>query len=409
MKEKSLSIGLDFGKKYALVSYCTSDMSEPDTISTVAGSELYQIPLSLCKRRGIGQWYYGKEAETVMKNGEGSGCDRLFSRTLAGEQVTVEGETYDTVELLSLFVRKIFTVPQKFGTSMKLARITITMDTLNREKMELIEKIAGRMKWTKEQYHVIDYAESFYYYALSQKEELWLHDAVLFDYSKNSMRFYYMERNLNSTPQLVHIYLKDYGPLIGNKDTAFLDVVTDAISRKIYSSVYLTGDGFDGEWMRESLKFLCNGRHVFLGKNLYAKGACYASCIHTGMQPWQFVYIGENEMKVNISLKVKDREELIFHTLVSAGENWYEAKNQCEILLAGTNTIDFWLQLPDSREAKIESLELTDIPKRPERMTRLSVMTEALSDSAVKVTIRDLGFGEIYKSSEKVWEYKMEL
>ena len=91
------------------------------------------------------------------------------------------------------------------------------------------------------------------------------------------------------------------------------------------------------------------------------------------------------------------------------GENWYEAKNQCEILLAGTNTVDFWLQLPDSREAKIESLELTDIPKRPERMTRLSVMTEALSDSAVKVTIRDLGFGEIYKSSEKVWEYKMEL
>ena len=83
------------------------------------------------------------------------------------------------------------------------------------------------------------------------------------------------------------------------------------------------------------------------------------------MQPWQFVYIGENEMKVNISLKVKDREELIFHTLVSAGENWYEAKIQCEILLAGTNTVDFWLQLPDSREAKIESLELTDIPKRP--------------------------------------------
>ena len=176
MKEKSLSIGLDFGKKYALVSYCTSDMSEPDTISTVAGSELYQIPLSLCKRRGIGQWYYGKEAETVMKNGEGSGCDRLFGRALAGEQVTVEGETYDTVELLSLFVRKILTVPQKFGISMKLARITITMDTLNREKMELIEKIAGRMKWTKEQYHVIDYAESFYYYALIQKEELWLHD-----------------------------------------------------------------------------------------------------------------------------------------------------------------------------------------------------------------------------------------
>lgn len=39
-------------------------------------------------------------------------------------------------------------------------------------------------------------------------------------------------------------------------------------------------------------------------------------------------------------------------------------------------------------------------------MTRLSVMTEALSDSAVKVTIRDLGFGEIYKSSEKCGNIK---
>lgn len=92
MKEKSLSIGLDFGKKYALVSYCTSDMSEPDTISTVAGSELYQIPLSLCKRRGIGQWYYGKEAETVMKNGEGSGCDRLFSRALQANRLPWKGK-----------------------------------------------------------------------------------------------------------------------------------------------------------------------------------------------------------------------------------------------------------------------------------------------------------------------------
>ena len=54
MKEKSLSIGLDFGKKYALVSYCTSDMSEPDTISTVAGSESVSYThLDVYKRQAL--------------------------------------------------------------------------------------------------------------------------------------------------------------------------------------------------------------------------------------------------------------------------------------------------------------------------------------------------------------------
>ena len=186
-------------------------------------------------------------------------------------------------------------------------------------------------------------------------------------------------------------------------------MLTKTLGKRIISAVYLIGDGFDGEWMKESLQYLCAGRRVFLGKNLYAKGACYAAAVLGGFREWNFIYMGENELKFNVSLKVQEADNLTFYSLISAGENWYDATGECEILLCGTPEIDFWIQKADCREARIDTLELTDLPDRPDKMTRLRITAKPLSDHQVKVQIKDLGFGEIYKSSEKTWEYKMEV
>ena len=112
-------------------------------------------------------------------------------------------------------------------------------------------------------------------------------------------------------------------------------------------------------------------------------------------------------MKFNLSLKTRDKGDLSFHTLINAGKNWFETKGQCEVILSGTREIDFWKQLPNSREAVIETLELTDLPQRPDRTTRLRITVTAIADDAVDVEIRDLGFGEIFKATDKVWKYTM--
>ena len=77
------------------------------------------------------------------------------------------------------------------------------------------------------------------------------------------------------------------------------------------------------------------------------------------------------------------------------------------MILDGTPEIDFWLQPPNSREAKVERLELSDLPQRPSRATRLRITAKPLSDSRVQIQIKDLGFGEIFRSSDKVWEHVM--
>ena len=124
---------------------------------------------------------------------------------------------------------------------------------------------------------------------------------------------------------------------------------------------------------------------------------------------WPFIYMGENEMKFNISLKVRSNNSFEFFSLIHAGKNWFESGGQCEVILDGTPEIDFWKQLPYSKEAKIETLELTDLPNRPNKTTRLRITAKPVSDDKVSIEIKDLGFGELFRSTDKTWKYTMSM
>lgn len=79
------------------------------------------------------------------------------------------------------------------------------------------------------------------------------------------------------------------------------------------------------------------------------------------------------------------------------------------MILDGTPEIEFWIQQPESREAHVELLELTDLPARPRRTTRLRITATPVSDREIRVVIKDLGFGEIVPASNKTWEHTMAL
>ena len=74
----SYYIGIDLNDSYAMVSFFQQNMKEPETVSTVAGSEEFQIPLVLARRKSIGKWYYGDEARRLSKSGEMVCIDQLL-------------------------------------------------------------------------------------------------------------------------------------------------------------------------------------------------------------------------------------------------------------------------------------------------------------------------------------------
>lgn len=407
LQKDAFYLGIDLNDKYAMISYFQLNMEEPETVSMVAGSEMYQVPLVLAKRKGVGQWYYGDDANKMAKTSEMICVDNLLKRAVSGESIRIDDKLYDAVDLLALYLRKLITLPQMLGNSHEVSRVAITVDRLTRENMEMFWKIAGKLGLKPQQFLVIDHKESFYYFALNQQEDLWLHDVFLFEYDNQSMHYYALKRNVRTTPQVISITESQKISLLGDKDTEFYRLLTDAFLNRIISTVYLVGEGFEGGWMKNSLNFLCRGKRAFMGKNLFTKGACFAAAIRDEEDEWPFVYMGENEMKFNLSLKVSDKGELAFYHLISAGKNWFESKGECEVILSGTPEIDFWKQLPNSREAKIETLELSDLPDRPDRTTRLRITAQPISDNQIEVTIKDLGFGEMIHSTDKVWKYTM--
>ena len=411
MEKTSYYLGIDLDNDNAVISYFQLNMKEPETVSTVAGSEVYQIPLMLTKKHGIGQWFIGEEAKRLaLLQGE-EAVTGLLQAALAGKEFFIEGETYKAQELLALYIKKLVYLAGKLGNPVIPDFLVITLEQLSREVTELFLQVAEGIGIPEGKLTLIDRRESFYYFAFSQQKELWLHDVCLFDNRGDEVWCRRLERDQRTMPQLVTISEEQRNIDRTNKDASFLKIVSEVTGGHIVSAVYLTGDGFDGEWMKESLSFLCKGRRVFMGKNLYSKGACYAAagkCM-TEENSWQFVYMGDNEMKVNVSLKVQSQGKTEFYTLISAGDNWYETVGECEVLLDGSNEISFWLQLPNSKEAKIEKLTLADLPERPPRTTRLRIKAQPVSDMEVKIKIKDLGFGEIFKSSDKTWEYMMSL
>ena len=402
-ENEPIYLGIDLNDKSAMVSYYKPNMDEPETVSTVAGSEVYTIPTILAKRKNLSMWYYGDEAVKMAKSSDLVCVDALLRRALVGEMIHIDDEVYDAKELLALFIKKLIQLTQRLGAMQGFDKLVLCVERLSRDNMDLLWNIAGKLGLTREQFQVIDHRESFYYYTFHQDERLWARDVYLFCYERDLLYSYYLKRDMRTKPQVITILESQKKTLGGDRDLEFLRILNKSFENQIVSSVYLVGDGFEGDWMKQSLNFLCRGRRAFMGNNLFSKGACYAAA--TG--DWPYIYMGENEMKFNVSLKMKNRGNMEFYNLISAGKNWFEMEGECEVILSGSHEIDFWKQLPRSREASIETLELTDLPMRPDKTTRLRIKAKPISVDKVEIEMRDLGFGEIFRSTDKTWKYTM--
>ncbi len=397
--------GIDINDNSTLLSFYSADMEEPKTVSTVMGSENYQIPTYLAKKRGIGQWFFGNDAKKQVSMSMADGIDRIYSRALAEETVVIDGEEYTAPELLYIFIHKLLVLSGQLYAGAPIEKLVVCVDEVSLQVVELFSMIASRLGLSGGSLLVIDRRECFYYYTLNQNPQIYNQDVMLYDLMGSRLRFCRLNRNTGTTPMVVTLTQGISSITSDNRDLSFDHVIGQTIGDDAFSGVFLTGDGFDGDWMKVSLSRLCKGRRVFMGKNLYSKGACYAGMVKDGKTEWPYVYMGDNELKINISLKVIDRNEMQFFTLISAGESWYDTHGECEVILDGSSDFECWISRPESRKSRVEILELTDLPKRGDRMTRLRIEALPLSDKQVRITIRDLGFGEIAPSSGMAWEH----
>lgn len=416
---KKVIVGYDLGVSFAQISFCTLEEDEPETVSAIAGTEQYNIPALLCKRRGTGQWYYGREAVKCAKEENGVLVEELLTLAEQGEEVMVEGEAFDPVALLTLFVKRSLSLLNMEISLNQIEAFMFTTEKLTPRIVDVLSNVAAGLQLKVSHICFQSHRESFFAYTLHQNPEIWKNDVMIFEYDK-SLKNLCMEFNNRTIPKVVFIEQLDYAQ-VGRRvwkekeeekkrqmeelDFLFLDIATETLKDRNVSAIFLLGDGFKEGWAKESLKFLCRNRRVFQGNNLYSKGACYGmrERLNPGKLWKEYVYLGADKLKSNIGMKVLRRGEDSYYAVLDAGTNWYEASMEFDIILESGNELDFVITPLTGGHVTTRTLTLEGLPVRPERTTRLNVHVEMTSVDKAAVTIEDMGFGELFPSSGKAW------
>lgn len=413
--------GYDLSDSVAQISYCLPGVEKPETISQVAGEEQFLIPAMLAKRTDRDLWLYGQQALSGVERGEALPVNHLLSGAVAGDPVEVDGEEYDPVALLSLFLKRTLSLLTPVFNPSCLQALVFTVEEVTMPVIEALTGAAALLELKEAKIYVIGRAESFFYYNISQPEELWRHEVLLCDFTAAQLRTLLFSANRRTMPAACFVEEQDWPKvcrrtLTGDEDDdnrsgMLLDQQLCAAAEKMLSdrtvdTVYLIGEGFAGEWYQESVKALCQGRRVFLGNNLYSKGACYAARerLCPGGISGSYAFLGKDMLKANVGMHAVCRGSDAYLALLDAGVNWYEAAGERDFLLEEKNSFSLRITPVNGKEVREVLVTLTGLPVRPARTTRIHLKVDMTDKNTVRISMEDLGFGEFFPATHKFWE-----
>ena len=153
-------------------------------------------------------------------------------------------------------------------------------------------------------------------------------------------------------------------------DAMFSKFIESVFDKRIVSSVFLTGEGFENDWYPKSLRVLCNGRRAFIGNNLYSKGACYTAYRKLYMHIENPVYLSEDKLTDQITVNMRVGGQEMWYPIVSWGNHWYESNNQWEVLMEDVEDIELRIESLVQGNVRTETLSLDGFPKRAEYSMR---------------------------------------
>ena len=409
--DKKIVIGYDLANTCSQISYCyRKDESDVETVGFLEGEENYDIPTVLCKKIGANQWLFGHAALKFYEQypEESILVDNLLNLALEGELLQIDGKGYHPAALLALFVKRSLGIVLKGGSVDKIAMILFTCQETSRRMSALIQRIGKTLEIKNAEIHCQNYEESFFAYLSRQPKDMWQRGALLLDYRNKDMIAVEMDGNFNTIPPIMYSKQKRY--LFDGTDKGLLEIVTDCCQGKSLGAVYLIGQKFGGSWMDESLKYLCMGRRVFQGNNLYSKGACYGAMQILGIyQQEECLFLGPDRLKANIGMKLQKRGELVYNALLDAGMYWENIEEVYEFYLKGENHLELSVTSLIKGATKPVLMELEGLELAREQVTRIRMKLTMPSENVLTITVTDLGFGEFREAGDGKWVKEVEL
>lgn len=411
---RNIVIGFQLGRETSQICYYDRKMQEPVSLATKVGSTLFEFPTTLCKKEGSDIWHFGLEAEYFGQHPGGIYIDSLYGLNEEDKSVAIDHQIYEPWQLMAIFLKESLKMLGVQDLEKAVSSVMVTTETLTNTLVINLKKALDSLELKKGCCRIQNFGESFYYYTMYQKPELRVKKIALIQFDGQKMAFQALQIQGNTRPMLVTLSEKQEFLLADTQEQWDLDlyqVLNQTMENDGYSAAYLVGNGFERTWAAISLPRLAKAaRRVFSGNNLFVKGACYAAKEKSEERRLkEYLYLGEDLVRTNVGMEMIVHGMNGYYPLVMAGQNWYDVGHSCDFILDDKAELNFISSPMEGGEKKTFAMELPNLPKRPNRTTRLhlEVWAESAKECCIKVT--DMGFGEMFPATGMTWTDTMEI
>lgn len=346
--------------------------------------------------------------------------ENFLEKIYRKEPIYASGKESDPVNVLAAFFRKTLALTKKKYPNEAIRQLVITTEYRDFRFISMIYLALNKIGIGKDRAMVIDRRQSYIYYVMSQKKELWVNQVGLFDYTGEKITYYQMQTDRFKRPMLVSVGERDYSDYVElfhaddnteeEKNSIFEGMVQGAIHGQIMTTLYMTGSGFADGFAGEVMKKLCVGRHLFQGDNLYVYGACYCAREVSGEKHMdEFVYLDEDTISSHVTMEAYTDAKVQEIRLAKAGTPWYQIDYEVDLIPDGDCELDLKVKNILTKETVSHMIPMEGIPGRTDRRARIGVQIRFAGKDKCIVTIRDKGFGEFFPSSYRIWEETISL
>lgn len=404
---KGIYLGIELGDSFCQAAWYNEDKKIPEPIPF---SEKYKFPLALGKLKGENKWYIGEEAIKEHKKGRVVLIEKLFLILKGKDQVNVDGKKFRSEDLMKIYMARFMSMILKKLNKDGILRLTFCIESTQANITDYLVQISEGLGIARECVQVINYKEAFLFFALSQSQENRRNKSCLFELSNKGLEYYEFNVIRGRKPQPVTVSYSrlekkfDVGLLKKasfqkTTDELLLEYAKKLFNKKLISSVYLSGSGFeDASWCKDFTNFICRGKKVFIGEALYAQGGAANS--QMGNQP-PYLCLCDGRVLSTVSMKAIQKEKEYQVVLIKAGTNWYDARSNVELLLENDEDIEIKVETYGRRLDRTYRIACPKVEDRPPKTTRVELTTVFLEDNYMLVKVKDLGFGELYPSTGK--------
>lgn len=402
----SLMLGIDFSKTDMQIGIWNEERTRADIyhFPEHLGGEI--IPTMVIANEE-GKLLVAKEALDYSITMQKPGITSLYGN-LTNEKVNLEGVELSVNAIFAHYLQEILSAIRKRYGSASIAKIGITGERMTEEKKEHLTEIMQSIGYSGEKLFFASHADAVLWYEICEGTK---GSSMTLDFDSKGMMAYLVNAGNEELEIPCYVETIDYSSLMPGalsvildeeeRKNCFTNITELAIARKTIARLYVTGSIVETSGINQILgRFFNSGRRIFTGRSLYCLGACYLAV----KEKLPKRAIGDNQIFHNVSLEAYEDAMVHQVPLLKAGTLLPGAKASIQVILDDTKEMKF--NIDDVRSA--ENIHCTLHPEefgfRENKTLRLEITAKFLDYDTLVLKIRDVGFGDIYPATYRVWE-----